>query len=322
MRAVVLYKTCRAEDLSVSEVSTPSVKAGWVLIKVRAFGINHSEVLLRQFEANAPYIHLPIIPGIECVGEIADASDTKFREGEKVFAFMGGMGRSFDGSYAEYVLMPAHHVFRVQSDLPWEELAAIPETYYTAYGSLFTCLNLQAKDTLLVRGASSNLGRAAIQLAHAKDARVIASVRNEQSIEPLKHLGATHVVLEGKDLAQEVLLLTPDGVNKVLEIIGPATIRESLHLLASGGIVCHTGVLGGKYMLDGFDPIKEIPNGRYLTGFYSNAPMQDEIDGMMSIIATGNIHPVIDCVLPLENIALAHQKAEQRGLKGKIVIKI
>ena len=322
MNAVVLTKTCKAEELSVSEVPTPKVKAGWVLIKVRAFGINHSEVLLRQFEADAPYIHLPIIPGIECVGEIADPSDTNFREGEKVFAFMGGMGRSFDGSYAEYVLMPAHHVFRVQSDLAWEELAAIPETYYTAYGSLFTCLRLQSDDVLLVRGASSNLGRAAIQLAHACGARVIASVRNEQSSEALRRIGADDIVLEGDDFAHQVLRLAPEGVNKVLEIIGPTTLRSSLHLLASGGIVCHTGVLGGKYVLDGFDPIKEIPNGRYLTGFYSNSPTQTEIDGMMSLIATGNVYPVIDSVLPLSQISLAHQKAEQRGAKGKIVIKV
>jgi len=322
MRAVVLSKTCKAEELSVSEMPLPEVKSGWALIRIKAFGINHSEVLLRQFEADAPYIRLPIIPGIECVGEVANVSDTDFKVGEKVFAFMGGMGRSFNGSYAEYVLMPAHHVFRVQSALPWEELSALPETYYTAYGSLFTCLHLQADDTLLVRGASSNLGRAAIQLAHAKGAKVIASARREQSKEPLKRLGAGNVVMEGEHFAQRIFQLAPNGVNKVLEIVGPATLRESLRLLADGGIVCHTGVLGGQYVLEGFDPIKEIPNGCYLTGFYSNRPTQAEIDGMMSLITSGNIHPVIDCVLPLEQIALAHQKAEQRGLSGKIVIRV
>jgi len=311
-----------AEDLRVEEVPTPTARAGCVLIRVKAFGINHSEVLLRQFEADAPYIHLPIIPGIECVGEIADASDSTFHAGDKVFAFMGGMGRSFDGSYAEYVLMPTHHVFRVESALPWEELAAIPETYYTAYGSLFTCLNLQAGDALLVRGASSNLGRAAVQLAHAKGAKVVASARREQSVETLKRLGADAVVLEGENFAANALRQAPRGFDKVLEIIGPATLRESLRLLAPRGIVCHTGVLGGKYVLDGFDPIKEIPNGCYLTGFYSNRPTQSEVDGMMALMASADIHPVVDSVLPLSEIARAHRKAEERGLKGKIVIKI
>ena len=147
-------------------------------------------------------------------------------------------------------------------------------------------------------------------------------MRNEQSSEALRRIGADDIVLEGDDFAHQVLRLAPEGVNKVLEIIGPTTLRSSLHLLASGGIVCHTGVLGGKYVLDGFDPIKEIPNGRYLTGFYSNSPTQTEIDGMMSLIATGNVYPVIDSVLPLSQISLAHQKAEQRGSKGKIVIKV
>ena len=141
MKAVVLYKTCSPEELTVSEIPVPEVKPGWVLIKVKAFGLNRSELMMREYEGNAPYIKLPRVLGIECAGEIADASDSAFRKGQKVVALMGGMGRSFDGSYDEYTLVPTKNTFSVETDLDWTELAAIPETYFTAYGSLFNACN-------------------------------------------------------------------------------------------------------------------------------------------------------------------------------------
>lgn len=320
MKAVVLHRTCRAEDLSVSEVPVPAVRPGWVLVRVRAFGINHSEVLLRQFEADAPYIHLPRIPGIECVGEIADPSDTAFRQGQRVIALMGGMGRSFDGSYAEYALLPVHHVFAVDTDRDWVELAAIPETFYTAYGSLFVGLQLAEGDTLLVRGATSTVGLAAVQLAHSVGARVVASTRSASKKEVLLEAGADVVVIDAGSLAEEMKKVVPQGVNKVLDLVGASTLRESLRMVLPRGIVCHTGVLGGKFALDGFDPIKEIPNGVYLTGFYSNSPTQEEIDDMFSLITHGHIHPLIARIFRLEEIVEVHRLAESGGEIGKIVV--
>ena len=165
MKAIVVDKCCKAEDLRVSEIPVPEIKPGWVLVKVHAAGLNHSEALLRMFEADNDYINTPIVPGIECVGEIANASDSQFQKGDKVIALMGGMGRSFNGSYAEYALLPESHVFKVDTNLDWISLAAVPETYFTAYGSLFECLYLTAEDTLLVRGAPSTVGQAANKLA-------------------------------------------------------------------------------------------------------------------------------------------------------------
>ena len=132
MKAVVLTKPTKAEDIVLSEVEVPKVKSGWVLVKIKAFGLNHSEQILREFEIENDYINKPIIPGIECVGEIADPSDSSFSVGQKVVALMGGMGRSFNGSYAEYALLPVHHIFPVESNLTWSEMGAIPETYFTA----------------------------------------------------------------------------------------------------------------------------------------------------------------------------------------------
>ena len=321
MKAIILHKTCTAEELCVSEAPQPEVRQGWVLIKVRAFGLNHSEVILRQFEADAPYIHLPRIPGIECVGEVEDPSDTAFRKGQRVIALMGGMGRSFDGSYAEYCLIPARNVFAVENEMDWAELAAIPETFYTAYGSLIN-LRLTSQDILLVRGATSTVGLAAVQLAHGMGAKVIATTRSVAKTELLKEAGADEVIIDKGRIAEALLQSNPYGVDKVLELVGPASLRESLRLTARGGIVCHTGILGGQFTLDGFDPIKEIPNGVYLTGFYSNYPNQKEIDDMFAQIVKAGIRPIIGRVFSLEEIVEAHTLLEKGGVNGKLVIKI
>ena len=140
MKAVVLNKTCRASDLKVNEVPIPKVKDNWVLLKVIGFGINRSEIILRDYEADEDYINLPVIPGIECVGEVIDPSNSNFKKEDKVVALMGGMGRTFNGSYAEYTLIPDKNLFKIDDDvfkyLSIEEIISIPETCFTAFGSI------------------------------------------------------------------------------------------------------------------------------------------------------------------------------------------
>ena len=322
MKAVVLTKPCKAEEMSLTEMAIPEIRPGWVLIKVKAFGINHSEVLLRQFEVAQDYIRKPIVPGIECVGEVIDPSDSGLEKGQRVIALMGGMGRSFNGSYAEYALLPVSHVFPIESNLDWDELAAIPETFYTAYGSLSQSLQLNSDDTLLIRGGSSTVGIAALQLAKAIGAKVISTTRSEKKADLLRSYGADDVILEGEDFRKRFLEKYPAGATKVLELIGASTLYESLRLTALYGIVCHTGLLGGVYGLKNFDPIKDIPSGVYLTGFYSNNPTPRQISDMMLLIEKCGIHPVIADRSTLENISNAHLLAEQRGQIGKIVVKL
>ncbi|MDE6027550.1 MAG: zinc-binding dehydrogenase [Muribaculaceae bacterium] len=322
MKAVILTEPCKAEEMKLTEVPIPEIRPGWILIKVQAFGINHSEVLLRQFEVAQPYINKPVIPGIECVGEVVDPSDSGFKKGQRVMALMGGMGRSFNGSYGEYALLPAKIVFPVYSTLDWEELAAIPETFYTAYGSLVLSLQTSKDDLLLIRGGSSTVGIAAIQLAKAIGAKVVATTRSERKVDMLMKCGADDVVLEGEDFKKRFLDRYPEGATKVLELIGASTLRESLRLTSFHGIVCHTGLLGGVFGLKDFDPIKEIPAGVYLTGFYSNYPTQAQVSDMMKMIEEGGIHPVIARRFTLDRIADAHRLAEERGEIGKIVVKV
>ena len=312
MKAVCIDKVTPAEEVTLVEIPVPEVKSGWVLVKVRAFGINHSEQILRLSEIKADYIQKPIVPGIECVGEIADASDTNFTVGQKVIALMGGMGRSFNGSYAEYALLPAHHVFAIESDLPWERLAAVPETYFTAWGSLFECLQLKKEDILLIRGATCALGYAAIQIAKALGCKVIATTHRDSKLSLITD--ANEAVVDDGQLAGKI------KATKALELVGARSIRDTLRCMVKGGIVCHTGLLGGVYTLDGFDPIKEIPNGVYLTGFFSNYPTQQMIQDIFSFMDAHDLKPLIGATFYFEHIREACIALDSGKVNGKIVV--
>lgn len=315
MKAVLLNGITEARDITLSDCAIPDVRPGWVLVKVQAFGLNHSEKLLRLNEIRADYIQKPIIPGIECAGEIADPSDSDLVAGQKVIALMGGMGRSFHGSYAEYVLLPRRIVFSVESDLPWEVLGAVPETYFTAWGSLFECLRLTADDVLLIRGATCALGYAAVQIAKALGCLVIATTHRESKLPLL--LDADEAVLDDGALTGKV-----HGVTKALDLIGPRNLRDTLTAVEKGGIVCQTGLLGGVYTLNGFDPIKDIPNSVYLTGFFSNYPTQQTVDEIFAFLNAKRLVPSCGAVYTFEHIREAIAAQDEGKANGKIVVKL
>jgi NADPH2:quinone reductase len=322
MKAVVLYKTCHPEELTISEITVPEIKPGWVLIKVKAFGLNRSELMMREYEGDTPYIKLPRVLGIECAGEIADGSDSGFRKGQRVIALMGGMGRSFDGSYAEYTLVPSKNVFFVENYFGWEELGAIPETYYTAWGSVMDCLQLKPKDILMVRGGTSATGLAAIQLAKSIGVTVLASTRSEEKRSFLLNQGADHVLIDNVTLHNQVLSIYPCGVNKILELVGTSALLESAGLLSHHGIVCLTGILGNKGTLNNFYPIKDLPSGVYLTAFSSNYPTQAIINDIFVHLHKHKLHPVISKVFSLDKIGHAHKLMENNLANGKVIVRI
>ena len=315
MRAVLLDKITEGKDIVLSECPVPEVKPGWVLVKVKAFGLNHSEQILRRSEINAAYIQKPVIPGIECVGEIADPSNTDLKTGQKIIALMGGMGRSFNGSYAEYALLPRRIVFPLDSNLPWEALGAVPETYFTAWGSLFECLHLKKEDTLLIRGATCALGYAAMQIAKALGCKVIATTHKESKLTLIAE--ADEAVFDDGRLTGKL-----HGVTKALDLIGPRSLKDTLTAVEKGGIVCQTGILGGVYALNGFDPIKDIPNGVYLTGFFSNYPTQQVIDEIFAFLNEKKMVPVSGKVFDFENIREALTAQDEGTVNGKIVVKV
>lgn len=315
MKAVLLDKITAADDVVLSEYPLPEARPGWVLVKVKAFGLNHSEKLLRLSEIRAEYIQKPIIPGIECVGEIIDPSDSGLSIGKKVVALMGGMGRSFHGSYAEYALLPRQIVFTLESDMPWETLGAVPETYFTTWGSLFECLNLTAKDTLLIRGATCALGYASMQIAKALGCKVIATTHRGDKLPLLTE--ADEAVIDDGKLTGKI-----HGVTKALDLIGPRNLKDTLTSVERGGIVCQTGLLGGVYALNGFDPIKDIPNGVYLTGFFSNYPTQRIMDGIFAFLNEKKLVPMIGKVFDFEHIRDAVTAQDEGKVNGKIVVRL
>lgn len=315
MKAVVLTKPTKAEKVKLENYLIPQVCPGWVLVKIKAFGMNHSEQILRLSEICSDYIKKPIIPGIECVGEIVDPSDSHFRKGERIVALMGGMGRSFCGSYAQYALLPTHHVFKACSNLEWEELAAVPETYFTAWGSLFECLNLKSSDTLLIRGGTCALGYAAIQISKALGCKVIATTHRESKLPMLS--GADEAILDDGYLTGKV-----HGITKALDLVGPKNLKDTLTAVEKCAIVCSTGILGGVYALNGFDPIKDIPNGVYLTGFFSNYPTQQVMSDIFMFLEKHKLSPIIGAKFDFEHIKDACILLDTGKANGKIVVTV
>ena len=263
MKAAITTKAGVPEVIEIKEVSRPEAKSGWVLIKVKAFGLNRSEIFTRRGES--PGVEFPRIQGIECVGIIEEDPSGTYSKGHQVAAIMGGMGRFFDGGYAEYALVPFEIVFPFESNLSWDILGAIPEMFQTVSGSLNQALEIESGETLLIRGGTSSIGMLACQLAKTKGLTVISTTRNPDKKQALFENGADHVVIDEGNVKEQVREIFPHGVNKVLELIGTRTLKDSLKCIAPKGMVCITGILGNEWTMKEFTPMGDIPSLGRLT---------------------------------------------------------
>ncbi len=319
MKAVVIHKAGGPEVLGVEERPIPAPRDGWVLIRVRAFGLNRSEMFTRQ--GHSPNVRFPRILGIEAVGEVAAAADGLVL-GDKVATAMGGMGRAFDGGYAEYTLVPASQVQKIETKLDWATLGALPEMVQTAHGSLHTSLRLQAGQTLLIRGGTTSVGLAAAILGKQAGATVIATTRKPDRVGMLKENGADHVVVDTGEIAGVVREQFPEGVDRVLELVGTSTLLDSLQATARGGMVCMTGMVGDQWELERFSPMGAIPTAVCLTSYaggpedFMATPLQNFVDG----IENGRAKAPIGKVFPMEEIVAAHRAMEENTAGGKIVV--
>ena len=314
MKAVKIYQAGGPEQLIYQDLPMPDVKDGWSLVKIKGFGINHSEIFTR--EGKSPSVQFPRILGIECVGEVAQSSTPALAVGQKVISIMGEMGRAFDGSYAEYVLLPNEQIYPVHTDLDWTTLAAIPETYYTAFGSLQQ-LRIAPQDRVLVRGAGSGVGIAFAQLLKAQFPHIVlhGSTRNPAKAARLQAVGFDGVITEvdGK-------LQTDQSYDKILELVGPVTLRDSFSHINEHGIVCNTGQLGNIWYVNDFDPIIELKNNSYLTAFYSGNVSQAKLDAMFDYIRQFNVKILIERVFALEQVPEAHRFLQSADGFGKVVV--
>ena len=314
MKAVKIYQAGGPEQLIYQDVPTPDIKEGWSLVKIKGFGINHSEIFTR--EGKSPSVQFPRILGIECVGEVAQSSTPALAVGQKVVSIMGEMGRAFDGSYAEYVLLPNEQIYPVHTNLDWTTLAAIPETYYTAFGSLQQ-LCIAPEDRVLVRGAGSGVGVAFAQLLKAQFPHIVmhGSTRNPAKATRLQAVGFDEVITEADGKIQ-----TDQSYDKILELVGPATLRDSFSHINEHGIVCNTGQLGNIWYVNDFDPIIELKNNSYLTAFYSGNVSQAKLDAMFDYIRQFNVKILIERVFTLEQVPEAHRFLQSADRFGKVVV--
>jgi NADPH:quinone reductase-like Zn-dependent oxidoreductase len=323
MKAMVISKYGGPEVLQPRTVPLPAVTPGHVVVRVRAFGLNHAEAYFRK----GAWGEVAKISGIECVGEVEDPGDTSLSVGQHVFALMGGMGRTIDGSYAEYTRVPAAHVIPIQSSLDWSSLAALPESYATAWVFFRHNLKLAAGQTLLVRGGTSALGQAAINLARLESVRVLATTRSREKFPLLEALGAEPLVDTpelSKTLAGKI------EVDAVLEIVGNRTLLDSLRVPRYGGRVAMAGFLGGGEPLNGFDPLMHLPSGIELSFFASaflfgtpavpmnSIPFQLFVDA----VEKGAIVARPAHAFPFERLVKAHELMESGDARGKIVIDV
>jgi NADPH:quinone reductase-like Zn-dependent oxidoreductase len=209
--------------------------------------------------------------GIEGVGIVEEVNEnSKFKVGQKVATMMGGMGRSIDGSYAKYVLVKEENIIPLETNLGWEIIGALPEMLQTAYGSLTTGLKLKKGDLLLIRGGTSTVGLMALILAKRLGATVITTNRKIEKLEKLRYYGADYALLDNQEIKKEIKKIAPQGVDKVLELVGFTTLFQDMGLTRQGGQVCFTGALAGQWTLDGFSPFM-IPTGVFLTSYAGEA---------------------------------------------------
>lgn len=320
MKAAVIVQAGGPESFVLEERPMPLPTGEWVLVKVKAFGLNRSELMTRK--GYSPNVTFPRVLGIECVGEVVQDLSGEFSTGQKVAAFMGGMGRNFDGSYAEYALLPKSLLYPFESNLPWEQLGALPEMFQTVYGSLHLALKIKAGETLLIRGGTSSVGMLATQLAKKSGLIVLATTRNQDKEPLLLNNGADHVLIEDGNLAVKVKVIYPQGVDKVLELVGTATLKDSLHCTVLGGIVCMTGMLSEQWSVADFAPMEYIPATVSLTVYDSGQIRVDQQSFQQFIreVEAGAVRLSISKSFPLREIVAAHQFMESNSAAGKIVV--
>lgn len=322
MRAVVLDAPGPPEALQIRERPVPRPQPGWVLIKVRAFGLNQSERHLRR--GLATIATFPIVPGIEAVGTVEACPSAALRVGTTVATVLGGMGRTFDGGYAEYTCVPESQVIPFRSDLDWATVGAVSQMLQAAYGSLTVGLDAQRDQTILVRGGSSSVGMAIAALSRRMGLTIIATTRSEAKVQAMGANGADHVVLDDGEINDLVRSIVPAGVHGAVELVGTTTLRDTLRTVRLHGTVCFTGMLSDEWTVPDFYPIDYLPRGVRLTAYSGEAAdlPTDVLQTFLDDVAAGRTSVPIAGTYRFDDIVQAHRDLDAGAHSGKLVVAV
>jgi NADPH2:quinone reductase len=320
MRAVVLDAPGPPDALTIRQLPVPEPANGWVLVAVKAFGLNRSELHTRLGLAEG--VTFPRVLGIEATGVVAACPGGEFAVGQQVMAVMGGIGRVFDGGYAEYTCVPVTQVIPFSSDLDWATLGAVPEMLQTSHGSLTIGLDAAHGQTILVRGGTSSIGMATAVLAKQRDTTVLSTTRNPDKAGALSGVGVDHVLIDDGHIARQVRDIIPGGVDTALELVGAPTLPDTLRATRVHGVVCFTGMLSNQWIVRDFYPIEYIPRGVRLTSYGGDATdlpahvLQEYLDS----VEAGHAVVPIDRIYTFDQIVEAHTTMEAGRARGKLVV--
>ena len=324
MRAIVIDHFGGPEALIIKEVPKPTATPGEVLINIKANGVNHAEMHMRKGEWDI----WNSITGLECVGTVKDCPGGEFEVGAKVAALMGGMGRERPGSYGDFVTCPVSNVISIETSMAWHDLAALPEVYCTAWSCVFTILKLKKGERLLIRGATSTIGQAALNLAVNAGATVTATTRSESRFDWIRSMDAKEVEVEGKDLPERLASKGTERFDKVLNLIGNSVLVQSIALTRPGGRILQAGWLGGLAPVVDFNPMVEMESGVHFSLFHSkvlgtpdfplkNVPLQE----IVKKIERGDWNAKPVKVFEFDQIQEAHRWLDSHASGGKLVVK-
>lgn len=322
MRAIVIEKAGGPEALEIKEVPTPKPGPGQVLVRVKAAGLNHSEAVTRK--GYSPSVKFPRVLGVECVGVVEEAPGGDLQKGQTVAAVMGGMGRAFDGSYAEFTCVPATQVLPLNTKLDWATLGALPETFLTAHRILRDGLEVKTAASLVVRGGTSSIGMALITMAKEWHLPVIATTRNLSKAAALQANGADHVLIDAGKIQEEVHRLFPGGAWNCVDLVGCNTLHDSLRCVRPKGYCCMAGHLSGQWEMEKIEPIPFIPYSVRFTTInthgVSRATDGAALQSIVERVEAGALRPCLHKTFKFSEIHAAHRYMDESRAAGKVVL--
>jgi NADPH:quinone reductase-like Zn-dependent oxidoreductase len=338
MKAIRFHEYGSPEVLRYEDIPDPQPRKDQVLVRIRACALNHLDLWVRKGTTRSP---LPHIPGSDVSGEIVEVGEyvTGLQPGQRVLlapmtfcghceACTGGrqnqcsefsvLGNRTDGGCCELIAIPAVNIIPIPDSLGFNEAASVPLVFLTAWHMLTGRANLRAGQTVMVLGANSGVGIAAIQLAKLMAATVIATAGDDRKMQRAKELGADHVINHYQQkISDEVKRITKkQGVDIVIEHVGRSTWDESVKSLKPGGTLVTCGATTGPEV--GIDLRFVYSRQLSLLGSYMGT--MGELHEVLKFVFSGKVKPVVDRVFPLREAKAAHEYMEESQMFGKIVL--